>query len=80
MKYIEAGIGNKWLVRTEIEREDGTEFEQKGVVKPIYFESCYLRVWFRKTCLIFDSKEGFKRVKKRRNEYKFILRIVSRLQ
>ncbi|MED1624667.1 DUF3977 family protein [Bacillus pseudomycoides] len=80
MKYIKAGIGNKWLVRTEIEREDGTEFEQKGVVKPIYFESCYLRVWFRKTCLIFDSKEGFKRVKKRRNEYKFILGIVSRLQ
>ncbi|PGS02142.1 MULTISPECIES: DUF3977 family protein [Bacillus] len=80
MKYIEAGIGNKWLVRTEIEREDGTEFEQKGVVKSIYFESCYLRVWFRKTCLIFDSKEGFKRVKKRRNEYKFILGIVSRLQ
>jgi len=80
VKYIEAGIGNKWLVRTEIEREDGTEFEQKGVVKPIYFESCYLRVWFRKTCLIFDSKEGFKRVKKRRNEYKFILGIVSRLQ
>jgi len=80
VKYIEAGIGNKWLVRTEIEREDGTEFEQKGVVKPIYFESCYLRVWFRKTCLIFDSKEGFKKMRKNRNEYKFILGIVSKVQ
>ncbi|MBO1580739.1 DUF3977 family protein [Bacillus sp. XF8] len=80
MKYVEVGIGNKWFIRTEIEREDGTEFEQKGVVKPICFESCYLRVWFRKTCLIFDSKEGFKKVKKKRNEYKFILGIVSRLK
>lgn len=80
MKYIEAGLGNKWLVRTETEREDGTEFEQKGVVKPIYFESLYLRVWFRKTCLIFDSKEGFKKMRKNRNEYKFILGIVSKVQ
>ncbi|MEN1936318.1 DUF3977 family protein [Paenibacillus sp. 102] len=80
MKYIEIGIGNRWLVRTEIEREDGTEYEQKGVVKPINVESYYLRVWFRKTCLIFDSKEGFKKVKKKRNEYKFIFGIVSRLQ
>ncbi|WJE55013.1 DUF3977 family protein [Bacillus cereus] len=80
MKYIEVGIGNRWLVRTEIEREDGTEFEQKGIVKPIYFKSLYLRVWFRKTCLILDSKEGFKKVKKKRNEYKFIFGIVSKVQ
>ncbi|MEH7458548.1 DUF3977 family protein [Bacillus sp. JJ1127] len=80
MKYIEIGIGNRWFIRTETEREDGTEFEKKGIVKPIYFESCYLRIWFRKTCLIFDSKEGFKKVKKKRDEYKFIFGIVSRLQ
>ena len=36
-------------------------------------------MWFRKTCLIFDTKEGFKKVKKRRVEYKFIVGIVSRL-
>ncbi|MED1518495.1 DUF3977 family protein, partial [Bacillus paranthracis] len=48
-------------------------------IKPIYFESLYVRVWFRKTCLIFDTKEGFKKVKKRRIEYKFIVGIVSRL-
>ncbi|MFJ8526648.1 DUF3977 family protein [Bacillus sp. NPDC094106] len=80
MKYIEIGIGNRWFIRTETECQDGTEFEQKGIVKPICFESCYLRVWFRKTCLIFDSKEGFKKVKKKQDEYKFIFGIVSRLQ
>lgn len=80
MKYIEIGIGNRWFIRTETEQEDGTEFEKKGIVKPIYFESCYLRVWFRTTCLIFDSKDGFKKVKKKRDEYKFIFGIVSRLQ
>ncbi|KEK22770.1 DUF3977 family protein [Bacillus gaemokensis] len=78
MKYIEVGVGNRWFIRTETERIDGTEFEQKGIIKPIYFESFYLRVWFRKTCLIFDSKEGFKKTRKNRNEYKFILGIVSR--
>ncbi|WP_410982787.1 DUF3977 family protein [Bacillus cereus] len=80
MKYIEVGIGNRWLVRTEIEREDGTEFEQKGIVKPIFFESFYLRVWLRKTCFIFDSKVGFKKLRKNRNAYKFILGIVSKVQ
>lgn len=28
MKFIEFGIGNRWLVRTETELKDGTEFEQ----------------------------------------------------
>ena len=79
MKYIEIGIGNTWFVRTETENKDGTEFEERGIIKPIYFESLYVRVWFRKTCLIFDTKEGFKKVKKRRIEYKFIFGIVSRL-
>ncbi len=80
VKYIEVGIGNKWFIRTETEREDGTEFEQKGIVKPIYFESLYVRVWFRKICFILDSKEGFKKVQKKRSEYKFIFGVVSRLQ
>ncbi|WP_243522113.1 DUF3977 family protein [Bacillus pseudomycoides] len=80
MKYIEVGIGNRWFIRTETEREDGTEFEQKGIVKPIYFKSLYLRIWFQKTCLIFDSKEGFKKMRKNRNEYKFIFGIVSKVQ
>lgn len=78
MKYIEFGIGNKWLVRTEIEHEDGTETEQRGIVKPIHFESAYMRCWIGKTCFIVDTKEGFKKMTKNRNELKFIFGIVSR--
>ena len=63
MKYIEIGIGNRWFVRTETENKDGTEFEEQGIIKPIYFESLSVRMWFRKTCLILDTKEGFKRLK-----------------
>ncbi|QIW19307.1 DUF3977 family protein [Bacillus thuringiensis] len=79
MKYIEIGIGNRWFVRTEIENKDGTEFEERGIIKPIYFESLYARIWFWKMCFIFDTKEGFKKVRKSRAEYKFIVEIVSRL-
>ena len=60
VKYIEIGFGNRWFVRTETENKDGTEFEERGIIKPIYFESLYVRIWFRKTCFIFDTKEGFK--------------------
>ena len=53
MKFIEFGIGNRWLVRTETELQDGTEFEQKGIVKPIpgiqtLWTSCEKSVWLRK--------------------------------
>ncbi|MBZ4222944.1 DUF3977 family protein [Bacillus wiedmannii] len=80
MKYIEIGIGNRGFVRTETENKDGTEFEERGIIKPIYFESLYVRIWFRKTCFIFYTKEGFKKVRKSRDEYKFIVGIVSRLK
>lgn len=39
MKYIEFGIGNTWIVRTETEFEDGTEYEQKGIIRPIKCQS-----------------------------------------
>lgn len=29
LKYIEFGIGNRWLVRTETEKPDGTETEAR---------------------------------------------------
>ncbi|MET7016811.1 DUF3977 family protein [Bacillus mycoides] len=80
MKYIEIGIENRWFIRTETENKDGTEFEERGIIKPIYFESLYVRIWSRKTCFIFDTKEGFKKVRKSRAEYKFIVGMVSRLQ
>ncbi|OWA33545.1 hypothetical protein B9G55_19480 [Saccharibacillus sp. O16] len=77
MKFIEIGIGNKWLVRTETELSDGTEFETKGVVRPIKCQSIYLRFWIGKKVYIYDSKEGFKKTEKKRNEFKIIFGIRS---
>lgn len=79
MKYIEIGFGNRWFVWIEIENKDGIEFEEWGIIKFIYFELLYVWMWFWKMCLIFDMKEGFKKIKKKRIEYKFIVGIVSRL-
>lgn len=72
MKFIEFGIGNTWLVRTETELEDGTEFEEKGIIGPVKINSFYIRIWIAKTVILFDTKEGFKRIKKKRNRIKFI--------
>ncbi|MCZ8534462.1 DUF3977 family protein [Psychrobacillus psychrodurans] len=77
MKFIEFGLGNTWLIRTEIEFEDGTEYEVKGIKGPINFYSMYFRVWIGKTVVIADLKEGFKRKKKSRHDFKFIFGIVS---
>lgn len=77
MRYIEFGIGNKWLIRTETELSDGTEFEEKGIVRPIKFQSAYMRIWIRKTVLIIALKQGLKVAKKSRNEFKIIFGIVS---
>lgn len=77
MKYIEFGIGNKWLIRTETELEDGTEFEEKGIKRPIKFQSLYTRIWIGKTVLIIDSREGFKQTTKNRKSFKLILGIKS---
>jgi hypothetical protein len=78
LKYIEFGIGNSWLIRTETELRDGTEFEEKGIVGPIKLQSLYIRVWVGRTVLIMDSKEGFKQMEKKRKDYKFVLGIVSK--
>lgn len=77
MKYIEIGIGNRWAIRTETETEHGTEYEQKGIIGPINLESIYLRVWVGKTVIILDTKEGFKKMKKNRTEFKLVLGICS---
>ena len=79
MKYIEVGLGNAWIVRTETEFDDGSEIEQKGIIKPIIFHSMYLRIWLGKSVFIWDSKQGFKRMTKRRHTFKFILGILSYL-
>ncbi|MFB9328930.1 DUF3977 family protein [Paenibacillus aurantiacus] len=77
MKYIEIGLGNTWIVRTETELPDGSEREQKGIIRPIIFHSIYLRIWLGNTVMIWDSKEGFKRTRKSRNAFKLILGMTS---
>jgi hypothetical protein len=77
LKFIEFGIGNRWFVRTETELNNGTEFEEKGIVLPIKLQSLYLRVWIGKTVVIFDSKEGYKRTKKNRSDFKLLFGIRS---
>ncbi|MBC6350520.1 DUF3977 family protein [Paenibacillus sp. 1011MAR3C5] len=77
MKYIEIGKGNTWFIRTETELSDGSEIEQRGVVKPILFHSAYLRVWIGKTVYIWDTKEGFKKTKKSRRTLKIVFGLTS---
>jgi hypothetical protein len=78
LKFIEIGVGNTWLIRTETELEDGTEYEEKGIVGPIKLHSIYFRIWINKSVFILDSKDGIKVKKKKRKEYKFIFGISSR--
>ena len=62
MKFIEFGIGNTWFIRTETELADGSEYDEKGIVRPIIFQSVYLRIWIGKTVRIIDLKDGFKMI------------------
>ena len=77
MKFIEFGIGNKWLIRTETELCDGTEVEEKGIKRPIHFQSIYVRVWLWKKVIIVDSKEGIKVGRKDKAKAKIIFGIKS---
>jgi hypothetical protein len=78
LKFIEFGLGNKWILRTETELSDGTEFQERGIVGPIKLQSVYLRFWLGKTVIIIDSKEGYKKSKKNRKEIKIIIGVKSR--
>ncbi|MFD0675943.1 MULTISPECIES: DUF3977 family protein [unclassified Paenibacillus] len=77
MKYIEIGLGNKWFIRTETEFADGTEIEEKGIIRPVKLHSMYFRIWVRKSVFILDLREGLKRQRKGRNAYKLIFGITS---
>ncbi|WLR57481.1 DUF3977 family protein [Mesobacillus subterraneus] len=77
-KYIEIGIGNTWLVRTEVEYENGKEYEEKWIKGPIHFQSAYIRIWFWKSVIIVDSKEGIKTMKKSCKKFKLIFGLVSK--
>lgn len=77
MKYIEFGIGNRWLVRTETEYTDGSEKEQKGIVRPIRLHSFYIRIWVGRTVIILNTREGFIHMKKPRHRLKLIFGVKS---
>lgn len=77
MKYIELGIGNKYLLRTEIELTNDYEFEVKGILGGIRFKSLYFRIWIGKKVFIFDTEEGFKTKVKNKNKFKMIFGIKS---
>ena len=62
---------------TETELPDGTEFEQRGILKPLKPQSFYVRAWIGKTVLIADTKEGLKKTKKNRLQFKFLFGIRS---
>lgn len=72
-KYVEIGLGNRWLVRTELEHEDGTETEVKGIARPFQLDTIYLRIWVGKKVLIIDSREGFKLQRKNRRKLKVVI-------
>lgn len=76
-KYFEFGVGNRHIVRTEYENQDGTEYEVKGIHGKIHFESLYIRMWIFKVVLIIDSQEGIKLQMKERCTFKIILGIKS---
>lgn len=73
--FFECGFGNRWFLRTEVEREDGTEYELKGWVGPLNCQSLYLRVWFGKQVWILDSLGGLKHQVKKRLAVKIIFGI-----
>lgn len=79
MKYIELGLGNTYLLRTEVELNNDYEFEVKGILGGIKFKSLYFRLWFGKKVFIFDTEEGFKTKIKNKNKFKIILGIKSEI-
>lgn len=72
-KYVELGIGNTWIIRTELESEDGCETEVKGISMPKRVKSLYLRVWINHTVIVIDSTEGFKITKKDKRKFKMLI-------
>ncbi|WP_175073960.1 DUF3977 family protein [Terribacillus sp. AE2B 122] len=74
MKYIEIGLGNRWLIRTECENEDRTEYEKKG----IDFHLFHFHIWINRSVFILDTKDGWKKQRKARKAFKFIIGIVSK--
>lgn len=69
--YAEVGIGNDTFFSTEYEGED-QEYRVPRFVKPLHVMEYYVRIWVRKTVYIFSTKDGFKKVSKEKNKFKFL--------
>ncbi|WP_394854328.1 DUF3977 family protein [Streptococcus canis] len=54
---MEIGLGNSWLVRTEYEKDDGTETEVRGISGAIRPRSIYLRIWLGDAVGLWMSKK-----------------------
>ena len=73
MKYVEFGIGNQWLLSTEVEHEDGTEARFPGVLPLGPLQSFYIRIWIGRDVFILSTNEGFVMKTKGRDAFKALL-------
>jgi hypothetical protein len=76
-KYIEFGIGNTWCVRTEIEDDEGSETEHRGIEHLSKVDGVYVRLWLGQTAIIVSSNEGFKKMPKDRRAFKLLFGIAG---
>lgn len=76
-KYVEIGFGNTWFIRTEIEDENGEETEHRGFGHLTKVDGVYLRVWVGQEVNIWSSNEGFTKMRKNRNAFKFLFGIAG---
>jgi hypothetical protein len=73
-KYIEFGIGNKSIINTEIELNDGSEYRVKGIAKFDKIIAVYVRIWIGYHVFSIDSK-GFHIRKKDKYKIKVLFGI-----
>lgn len=70
--FIELGIGNDWLLSTEIEYSDGSEERIRGLIWPRQLVAPYLRVWIGYVVMGIGS-QGLFFTAKRRWAFKLLL-------
>lgn len=70
--FIEFGIGNTYIIRTEYEYPDGSEREKPGIDFNIDIKEIYIRIWIKKKVYILSSQNGFNTKLKDRNKFKLI--------
>jgi|GEM_PF-686193 hypothetical protein len=70
--FIEWGIGNDWLLSSEIEYSDGSEERVRGLVWPEHVVAPYLRVWIGYVVMGI-GRQGVFFTPKRRWAFKLLL-------